>query len=113
MGFDRARPRGEFLALQLVISARVLEVHLAAAHGVDNRRLASRDPALCVGGRQVGGIGGNVRQEFASGISTSRLSVIQSPGTGMVSEKCDAPLTPNVMRSPAARLAAAGALDHF
>src|ERR1700719_2135958 len=112
MGLDRALPGGKFLGRQLVIAASVLDVHLAAAHGVDNRRLAPRDPALCVGGRQVGWIGANVRQEFASGISTSRLSVIQSPGTGMVSEKSDVPLTPNVMRSPEARLAA-GARDHF
>jgi len=69
MGLDRALPGSEFLGRQHVMAAGVLNVHLAVAHGVDNRRFSPGDPAFCVGGRQFGGNGAAVRQEFASEIS--------------------------------------------
>jgi hypothetical protein len=67
MGLDRPLPSGEFFDRQRVGAASVLDLDGAAAHGGDNYGLAPRDPAFCVRGRQLHGIGAIVWQKTTSG----------------------------------------------
>src|SRR6516164_4614208 len=54
MDFDSPLPPAEFFLREVIETARLVETDDTAAHRGDNRGLASRDPAFCVGGRQIG-----------------------------------------------------------